>query len=429
MVVIDGESFTLEMAAAVAAGATLVFGPNVESRVKKNRAVVEKLIRSDKAIYGLNTGFGYFANTKIPKNRLKKLQHNIVRSHAAGYGDPLPPRTARLCAALRLNVLARGLTGVRFALLEQLRSLLNAGVSPMIPKQGSVGASGDLIPLAHTALALIGEGEVWVKGRRCSAREGLGEAGLSPLQLAEKEGLSLINGTQAILSIGSLAILRSQHLIHRVNQVTALSYEALTAHISPLDSRLHLARGQLGQITCAEQIREQLEGSYLLREDLQHARVQDPYSLRCAPQVHGASLDSLNFASAIVSRELNAVTDNPLVFTKEGEAVSGGNFHAQPLAMALDVAAMAMAELGNISDRRLEVLLNPQQSKLSAFLACEDGLHSGLMALQYLSASLVNKNKLLANPACTDSIPGNVGIEDHVSMGMTAAEKLKNEKK
>lgn len=423
---LDGNSLTFSDALAIAEGASIALSASAKKQVEASRKLVAKLAKGKAPIYGVNTGFGYFANRKIDTADLEKLQYNLLRSHAAGYGSPLSVAETRLAMALRLNILLKGYTGVRYEVCEALFNLIEAEVYPIIPSYGSVGASGDLIPLAHLALPLIGEGYVHFKGEMLPALKALRKVGLKPIKLEEKEGLGLINGTQMMLSIGCLALHDAFKLSKLANLITALTYEAMIASLDALDPKIHRLRGQSGQIETAREILQALKGSYLHTPTVKHLRIQDPYSLRCAPQIHGPSLDALNYTQRVIENELNAATDNPLVFAEEGKMLSGGNFHGQALALVFDFASMAIAELGNVSDRRLEVMVNPHLSGLSAFLAAREGINSGYMAMQYLSASLVNENKILANPACTDSIPGNVGIEDHVSMGMTSARKMRN---
>ncbi|MEM1282919.1 MAG: histidine ammonia-lyase [Chlamydiota bacterium] len=424
-ILLNGLDLTLEKAISISKGAPIKISPTARKKITASRKLVQRLAQGDDPYYGINTGFGYLANEKIAPHELELLQENIITSHASGYGDSLSIAETRLSMALRLNVLVKGYTGVRYELCQALLNLINEEVYPVIPKYGSVGASGDLAPLAHLSLALIGKGKVSYKGKKMTAKRALNLAGLKPIKLAAKEGLSLVNGTQIMLSIGSISLSDALTLALKSDLVTALSYEAMDAHVNALHSRLHELRSQQGQVIVAKNISRFLSGSSLFNTEHSRNRVQDPYSLRCAPQVHGACLDSLLYSKSIISKELNAVTDNPLVFVDENTVISGGNFHGQPLAMALDFACMAVSELGNISERRLEILLNPNTNHLSPFLSSQAGVDSGLMAAQYLAASLVNENKILANPACTDSIPGNVGIEDHVSMGVTSARKLK----
>jgi histidine ammonia-lyase len=424
IVELDGNSLTLEQAYSIAHGIKVGFAEGVERRVEKCKEFVHQKAKGKEPIYGINTGIGYFANQRISNDELKRLQKNILASHASGFGSPLSIPQIRLSMALRLNVLVKGYTGVSFKLCTLLKDLINKEIYPIIPEFGSVGASGDLAPLAHLALPLIGLGQVFYKGETIDAKEALQREGLKALELDIKEGLGLINGTQTMLSIGVIALHEAKELIRRSHRITALSFEAMKANLAPLNPDLHTARGQLGQMIAAHEITKQLEGSYLAMEFTEPLRLQDPYSLRCAPQVHGASLDVLNYAIQVAENELNAATDNPLVFPDEDLIVSGGNFHGQPLALAFDMVSMAISEMANISERRLELMLNPNMSGLPAFLSPDEGLCSGYMAVQYLAASLVNECKLLANPSCTDSIPGNVGIEDHVSMGMTSARKF-----
>lgn len=421
---LDGSSLTLNQAYAIAHGAQVSISPDAREKVEKAREFIRIKLQEDRMIYGINTGFGYLANKRISNDQLRALQRNILKSHACGLGQSLSTPTARLALALRLNVLLMGVTGVTFDLCEALHHFLEKGITPIIPEFGSVGASGDLTPLAHLALPLIGEGMVSYQGEVMEAGAALEKAGLQPIVLSEKEGLGLINGTQIMLAVGALALYEARDLMKKSHQITALSYEAMQASTDPLHPNLHSARGHVGQMIVAHEIIKQLEGSYLTIGLAKPLRLQDAYSLRCAPQVHGASLDVLNHAIQIIETELNSATDNPLVFPEENLVLSGGNFHGQPLALAFDMASMAIAEMGNISDRRIELMLNPNMSGLPAFLSPKEGICSGYMATQYLSASLVNECKLLANPSSTDSIPGNVGVEDHVSMGMTSARKL-----
>ena len=422
---LDGDTLDLRAARAIGEGAPVALSPDARPRVDASYALVQRLVKSKTPIYGLNTGYGYLANTRIKPDKQRKLQKNIVLSHASGYGDPLSIAETRLTMALRLNVLAKGHSGVRWELCKLIAKHIEAGIYPLIPEYGSVGASGDLAPLAHLALPLIGKGMVRYKGRIMATREALRATGIRAITLHEKEGLSLVNGTQALLAVGALALTEAVTLAIVADKIAALTYEGLAARCAPLDPLIHKARGSAMQEASAALIREQLTGSYLYEKKTKHPRVQDPYSVRCAPQVHGASRSALAYASSVLENELNAATDNPLVFADEERIVAGGNFHGQPVAVALDAAAMAVAELGSISERRLEVLLNTHFSGLPPFLTATPGACSGYMATQYLAGSLVNENKLLANPTCTDSIPGNMGIEDHVSMGATSARKLR----
>ena len=419
---LDGKSLTIEKLVSISHGERVAIAKGVRGRVDRSRGVVEALLRTGKALYGINTGFGGLATTRIPESDLAQLQVRLLRSHAAGYGNYLSKAQTRAMMALRTNVLLRGLTGVRFEVCQLLVNLLNAGIHPCIPEKGSVGASGDLAPLAHLALPVIGEGLVEYRGRIIPARSALKRAKLKPIVLREKEGLSLINGTQAMCAVGSLAVAEALRLAQLADVAAALSAEARSANVDAFDPRIHESRLHSGQIISAGRIRRLLQGSKLCGKHSPTTRVQDAYSFRCAPQVHGASIDALEYCRDVLEREMNAATDNPLVFGNE--ILSGGNFHGQPLALALDFAAIATAELGSISERRIEQLINPALSGLPAFLTPQPGTNSGFMAAQYLAASLVNENKIFASPASTDSIPTCANIEDHVSMGMTSANKL-----
>ncbi|GAB4227291.1 MAG: histidine ammonia-lyase [Chlamydiales bacterium] len=422
---LNGQSLTLKEAESIADGSPVEIAPSCIQIIEDSRSYVERVANQEFPVYGINTGFGYFANTRVEKKDLELLQENIIKSHAAGQGPPLSIPETRLMMALRLNVLLKGFTGVRKELCFLLRDLINKEMYPIVPQNGSVGASGDLAPLAHLALPLIGLGQVSYRDQLCPAHEALQQEGLKPLKLEEKEGLGLINGTQAMLAVGSLSLVEGFRLFHLANRAMALTFEGMNGNISCLNPLIHQERHQKGQIKAAQEIRDLLADSEVWDGDFTPLRLQDPYSLRCTPQVHGPSLDVLNYAKTIIENELNAATDNPLVFVSEESIVSGGNFHGQALALPFDFCAIGLSELSNISERRLELLLNPHSSQLPAFLSPHEGLESGYMALQYLAASLVNQNKHLANPNATDSIPGNVGVEDHVSMGMNGAIKLR----
>jgi histidine ammonia-lyase len=423
-VTLTGEHLSLAEGEIIARGAPVLIESKSLEKVQASRNYIKDLNTINTAVYGVNTGFGFLAQEKIAPNELEELQLNLLKSHAAGYGPPLSIPQTRLAMALRLNVLLKGHSGTSGRLCKKLAEFINKKIHPVIPSYGSVGASGDLAPLAHLALPLTGHGFVHDGDIQRPALEVLKEKNITPHTLEIKEGLTLINGTQVMGAIGGLAIAEGFRLLEIADQITALSFEGLGAAPSVLDPKIHLARGQKGQILSASRIRKNLEGSYLYKNNHKPSRVQDPYSLRCAPQVHGSTNDTLFYAVEIIEREFNAATDNPLVFCKDKQILSGGNFHGQPLALIYDFSAIALAEIASISERRLELLLNPHFSHLNAFLSKKPGLHSGYMAAQYLSASLVNENKILSHPASTDSIPGNIGIEDHVSMGMTSARKL-----
>ncbi len=380
-------------------------------------------------MYGVNTGFGALAERRIQEGDVRALQRNLVRSHACGVGPDLGEAEVRGMILLRAQVIALGYSGVRVEIVDALIAMLNAGVCPRIPAQGSVGASGDLAPLAHLALALIGEGEATFDGRRMPAAEALAAAGLAPVELAAKEGLSLINGTQYMTALGALALCDARRLCTAADIAGAVSLEALKGSKRPFDDRLMAVRPHPGQEICAGNLRTLLTESEIMESHVNCGKVQDPYSLRCMPQVHGATRDALAWANAVLEREVNSVTDNPTVFLdgEDGGAdlISGGNFHGQPVAIALDLAAIAVAELADISERRVEQLVNPALSSgLTPFLARDSGLHSGFMIAQVASASLVSENKVLCHPASVDSIPSSAGREDHVSMGSISARKL-----
>jgi histidine ammonia-lyase len=368
--------------------------------------------------YGVNTGFGRFVSKSIPEELTEELQLRLLRSHACGVGEPYPDEIVRAAMVLRANALAKGYSGARVETVELLLECLNRGVLPHVPSRGSVGASGDLAPLAHLALPLIGEGEAWFDGERLPGAEALDRAGLEPLRLRAKEGLSLVNGTQFMAAFGALGLLRAQRLAKTADLACALSLEALQGSRASFLPQIHSLRPLRGQRSSAENLYRLLEGSAIIESHRWCDKVQDAYSLRCAPQVHGASRDLLDYVRYTVSAELNAATDNPLVLVQDEMLVSNGNFHGQPLAFALDALAMAVSELASISERRVERLVNPNLSDgLPAFLTPEGGLNSGFMIPQYVAAALVSENKSLCHPASVDSIPTSAGQEDHVSMG------------
>ena len=426
MIVIDGESLTLSELTAIAdENAPLALAPHAALRVDAARAVVDRKAAGTDAVYGINTGFGALAETAIPRDALGALQLNLLRSHAAGVGDPLPVRAVRASMALRANVLAKGYSGIRRATLDLLLELLNRGVHPRVPSRGSVGASGDLAPLAHLALVLIGEGEATVgdSARAVSGGEALRAAGLTPVTLAPKEGLALINGTQPSTAVAALAAVGAERLARAADIAAALSIDALRGSIHPFDPRIHAARPHPGQRTSASNILALLAGSAINRSHEHCGRVQDAYSLRCAAQVHGAARDALRFVRDTLTIEANGATDNPMVFADADEIVSGGNFHGAPVAVAADLCAIATAQLVTISERRSDRLVNPALSDLPAFLTADSGLHSGYMMAQVTAAALASEIKTLAHPASVDSIPTSANREDHVSMSMGAALK------
>ncbi len=423
---LDGESLRIEDLGRVAAGGVAVaLAPAARERIVRARALVDRLAESPKATYGVNTGFGTLAEIPIARADLEKLQRNLVLSHAAGVGAPLPLPEARGLMLLRANVLAKGHSGIRPQTVDLLLSALAADIVPVVPEQGSVGASGDLAPLAHLALVLIGEGEAFHRGERRPSRDALAAAGLSPVVLGPKEGLALVNGTQAICAVAGLALLRAQALAELADVCGATVVEGLLGSQRPFQPHLHAVRPHPGQRAVAAHLLALLEGSPLNASHADCKKVQDAYSLRCMPQVHGAVRDALAFAHGTLSVELNAATDNPLVFADREEIVSGGNFHGQPVSQAADMIAIGLAQLAAISERRIEQLVNPSLSGLPPFLAPEGGLHSGFMIAQVTAAALVAELRLLAHPACVDSIPTSAGREDHVSMGMGAALKAR----
>jgi histidine ammonia-lyase len=427
-VLLDGDTLDLEEVRAVAEGrARAEIAPYARERVRAARALVDARAAEDAPHYGINTGFGTLAEVHIPRGDLARLQRNLVLSHAAGVGDPLPLPEARALVLLRANVLAKGFSGVREETLDLLVEMLNRGCIPVVPERGSVGASGDLAPLAHLALVAIGEGEALVEGRRLPGREALARAGLRPVTLAAKEGLALVNGTQAMAAVGTLALLRAERLSLVADLAGAMTLEGLLGSHRPFEAAVQEVRGQPGQVAAAARLRDLLAGSEI---NASHQgpgchKVQDPYSMRCMPQVHGAARDGIGFCRSVLAREVNAATDNPLVFAAAGDIVSGGNFHGQPVSLALDVLAIAASHLATISERRVEQLVNPSLSGLPPFLAHRPGLDSGYMIAQVTSAALVSENKVLCHPASVDSIPSSAGREDHVSMGMTAALKAR----
>ncbi|MGB4237097.1 MAG: histidine ammonia-lyase [Bacillota bacterium] len=423
-VFIDGRTLTYEDVVAVARGYKSVdIASEVRDQVERTRRVLEDILAQDRVIYGVNTGFGHLASVRISDEELCKLQENLIISHAAGTGDPFPDEVVRAMILLRANSLARGLSGVRYELIEALVSLVNHDICPIIPEQGSLGASGDLAPLAHLALALLGKGKVRMGGMLMDAALALERAGISPLTLMPKEGIGLINGTQAMTAVGAIALYDAVVLAITADAAASMSIEALRGIPDAFRPCLHQARPHQGQMECAEFISRLLEGSRLVSAPGE-LRVQDAYSIRCIPQVHGATRDVLEYVRKVINTEINSVSDNPLVFP-DGQVISAGNFHGQPVALAMDFLSIATAELGNISERRIERLLNPALSGLPPFLAVQGGINSGFMISQYTAASLVSENKVLSAPASTDSIPVSASQEDHVSMGTIAARKAR----
>ena len=423
--VLTGEDLEIDHVWAVAVGgAAAELSESARERMRASREVVERAAAEPSRTYGVNTGFGRLVTKTIPPELAEELQVRLLRSHACGVGDPYPDEIVRAALLLRANALAVGASGTRVEVAELLLECLARGVLPKVPSRGSVGASGDLAPLAHLALPLIGEGEAWFDGELLPGRDALARAGLEPLRLHAKEGLSLINGTQFMAAFGALGVVRARRLGVAADVACALSLEALQGSRVPFSPAVQALRPLAGQAETAANVLQLLEGSAVMDSHRWCDRVQDAYSLRCAPQVHGACRDLLRYVEETVSVELNAGTDNPLVLCDAGEIVSAGNFHGQPLAFALDALAMAASEWANISERRTERLVNPSLSDgLPAFLASDGGLNSGFMIPQYVAASLVSENKALAHPASVDSIPTSAGQEDHVSMGNAAGLK------
>jgi histidine ammonia-lyase len=423
---LSGEDLTADHVWEVAVGGAPVALADVSrERMQAARELVERAAHGrHEHTYGINTGFGRFVSTVIPEELTEELQLRLLRSHACGVGEPYPPEVVRAAMLLRANALAKGYSGARVTTVELLIELLNRGVLPHVPSRGSVGASGDLAPLAHLALPLVGEGQAWVDGELLPGAEALERVGLEPVRLQAKEGLSLINGTQFMSAVGALGLVRARRLAKVADLACALSLEALQGSRLSFIPEVHELRPLRGQSASAANVLHLLEDSAINESHRWCDKVQDAYSLRCAPQVHGASRDLIDYIDYTVSTELNSATDNPLVLVDEEELVSNGNFHGQPLAFALDALAMAVAELANISERRLERLVNPSLSEgLPPFLTTDGGLNSGFMIPQYVAASLVSENKVLAHPASVDSIPTSAGQEDHVSMGNAAALK------
>jgi len=399
--------------------------PSCRAALRASAAVVRHASDGEAAVYGVNTGFGKLASQRIARADLDLLQLKLLRSHAVGVGEPLSERVVRLALLLKAASLARGYSGVREQVVDGLLALVNRGLTPVVPSQGSVGASGDLAPLAHLALPLIGEGEACLGGERLPGGQALERAGLAPLRLSAKEGLALINGTQVSTALALEALLTADRVFESAVIAGSLTLDAARGSDAPFDPRIHLVRGQPGQIACAAAYRALLVGSEIRRSHLEgDDRVQDPYSLRCQPQVMGACLDQMRYATQVLVREANAVTDNPLVFAAEGQLLSGGNFHGEPVALAADALAVAIAEIGAISERRVAMLVDPVVSRLPPFLAAEPGLNSGFMIVHVTAAALASENKSLAHPASVDSLPTSANQEDHVSMATFAARRL-----
>ncbi len=428
MLKLKGQALTIQQIADVAAGRVRVaLADEARERVERSRHVVERIIAEGRTVYGVNTGFGKLSDVSVDRSDLEQLQLNLVRSHSCGLGDPLPEDEARAMLLLRANVLASGFSGARSLVIDTLIAMLEKGVTPVIPEKGSVGASGDLAPLAHLALAAIGEGEAYFRGERLPSDVALERAGVRPLKLEVKEGLALLNGTQAMGAVGGLALYRAERLVRLADVAGAMTLEALRGTPVAFDERIHVARPHQAQIAVAAHLRELLSDSEIRKSHVHNdPRVQDAYSLRCMPQVHGAIRTALAHAREVVEIESGSATDNPLVFSDTGEVLSGGNFHGAPLALVFDYAAIALTDLISITERRIDRLINPDSNEgLPPFLTAQPGISSGFMMLQVTAVALLNEAKVLAHPASVDNVPTDGGKEDHVSMGMTSATKLR----
>ncbi len=426
---ISGRPISLAQLNAVATGSERIeLTEESRNRIRKSRSVVEKILEHGQVIYGISTGFGKLSDVKIEPEALRQLQLNLVRSHSCGIGQPLSIPEVRAMIFLRANVLALGFSGVRLEVVEFLCQMLNRRVYPVVPEKGSVGASGDLAPLAHLALGLIGEGESFFENERLASAAALARAGLNPIVLEAKDGLALLNGTQAMHAVGGLALFRAKRLARVADVAGAMTLEGLMGTPLAFDLRIQKARPHPGQIAVAEHVRALVQQSEIRESHRENdSRVQDAYSIRCIPQVHGAARDALGYVEKILEIESAGATDNPLVFPEEEDVISGGNFHGAPLALALDFAAIALTDLMSISERRIERMVNPDLSfGLPAFLARKPGLQSGMMIAQVAAAALLNEAKVLAHPASIDNVPTSAGKEDHVSMGMTSALKLRS---
>ncbi|MCJ7691262.1 MAG: histidine ammonia-lyase [Clostridiaceae bacterium] len=419
---INGNKLTLDEIVKVARqGYKVELTKEAEDRVVKSRSIVDEIVDNNRVIYGITTGFGKFSDVTISGEDCKQLQRNLIISHACGTGKSFSNEIVKTIMLLRANALAKGYSGIRLSTLKTLIQMINSGLNPMIPEKGSLGASGDLAPLSHMVLPMIGEGEAEFNGEILTGKEAMKKAGIEIIELTAKEGLALINGTQVMTAVGALAVYDSINLLKTSDIAAALSLEALRGVRDAFDPRTHSIRPHNGQIQTAKNILNLTEGSTFITSQGE-IRVQDAYSLRCIPQVHGASKDALDYIKSKVDIEINSVTDNPIV-TEEGDVISGGNFHGQPMALSFDFLGIAMAEVASISERRLERLINYQLNDLPAFLVKEGGLNSGFMITQYAAAALVSENKILAHPASVDSIPSSANQEDHVSMGTIAARK------
>lgn len=420
---LTGNEITLRQIVNIARqGAKVYLSPLAEENIRKSRRVVDALVRDSKVVYGVTTGFGMFSETFIEKQFTNSLQKNLIVSHAVGAGNNFPDEVVRAAMALRVNNFAKGYSGIRYETVKTLIDMLNAGVTPVVPEKGSLGASGDLVPLAHMVLPLLGLGQARYKGETLSGAEAMKAAGIPTQELTQKEGLALINGTQFMTAVGALAVYDAIELLKVADIAAAMSFEAQNGITDALDERMHAIRPHKGQLDSARLVAALLKNSKNVTKQGE-VRVQDAYSLRCTPQVHGASKDAVNYVKSKVEIEINSVTDNPVVFSDSGEAISGGNFHGQPVALAFDFLGIALAEIADVAERRIERMVNSALSGLPSFLVEHGGVNSGFMIVQYTAAALVSENKVLAHPASVDSIPSSANQEDHVSMGTIAARK------
>ncbi len=425
-ILIDGESLTIEDIIKVSRdGAKVKLTDEAIDKVNEARKVVDDFVNEEKVVYGITTGFGKFSDIAITKEETKQLQKNLIISHSCGVGEAFDEEIVRAIMLLRANALAKGYSGIRLKTLNTLIEMLNKGVHPIIPEKGSLGASGDLAPLSHMVLVMIGEGEAMYNGEKISGEQAMKKAEIDIIELTSKEGLALINGTQVMTAIGALAVYDAMKISKMADISAAMTVEALNGITDAFDSRIHKVRPHNGQLNCAENLLRLTKNSGLTTTQGE-IRVQDPYTLRCIPQIHGGSKDALEYIKKKVEIEINSATDNPIIFAKDKEVISGGNFHGQPMALAFDFLAIALSELANVAERRIERLVNPQLSGLPAFLTQKGGLNSGFMIAQYAAAALVSENKVLAHPASVDSIPSSANQEDHVSMGTIAARKARD---
>ncbi|ADL13436.1 histidine ammonia-lyase [Acetohalobium arabaticum] len=425
-VILDGSRLSLYDVIEVARNHKPVkLDDEAKERVKSSRAVVDKFVEREEVVYGITTGFGELSEVFIAKDKTEELQENLICSHSCGVGDCFEEEVVRTIMLLRANALAKGVSGIRLDTLQLLINMINEGVHPVIPEKGSLGASGDLAPLAHMVLVMINRGEAFYQGERITGKEAMEQAGIEPVQLKAKEGLALINGTQVMTAVGALVVYDAINLAKMADISAALTLEALKGITDPFDKRVHEVRSHKYQMTTARDLLRLTEGSDLTTRQGE-LRVQDAYTLRCLPQIHGASKDAIEYVKKKVDIEMNSATDNPLIFVEEEDVISGGNFHGQPMALGFDFLGTAIAELANVSERRIERLVNPNLSGLPAFLVNNEGVNSGFMITQYVAASLVSENKVSAHPASVDSIPSSANQEDHVSMGTIAARKAKD---